>query len=121
MTRGRPKKPRNIQREPVVTQFSPRGPVGRPGHVELGLDEFEALRLADFINLRQAEAARSMGISQQTYSRVLKRARKRLIEGLVLGKIINITKDLKSKSKSRKKRAEIHQNPGPTTSISKLV
>lgn len=94
MTRGRPKKPRNIQKEPHIKQFSPRGRIGRPGYADLPVDGYEAMRLADFIRLNQKEAAQSMGISQQTFSRVLKSARKTLIEGIVLGKIINIKKHI---------------------------
>jgi len=90
--RGRPKKPRNIAQRPFTGQFSPRGRAGRPGRVEISLSGYEAMRLSDFTGLSQKEAARSMGISQQTFSRILKAARKRLIEALVLGKIINITK-----------------------------
>jgi predicted DNA-binding protein (UPF0251 family) len=89
MERGRPKKPRNIVKLPFTSQFSPRGHIGRPGHIDMSLSDFEALRLADFIGVSQKEAAASMGISQQTYSRILRAARKRLIEALVLGKIIN--------------------------------
>ena len=96
LRRGRPKKPRNIQKEPFVRQFSPRGRIGRPGYIDMGEDEYEALRLADFIGLNQKEAASSMGISQQTYSRVLKGARKALTEGVVLGKIIRIRGGRKS-------------------------
>ena len=103
--RGRPKKPRTIKREPFITQFSPRGRIGRPGSIELGGDEFEAMRLMDFIGLNQREAAVSMGISQQTLSRVLKKARKSLTEGLVLGKIINIGKEAKRSPKTRQKTA----------------
>ncbi|MFC1590666.1 DUF134 domain-containing protein [Candidatus Omnitrophota bacterium] len=87
--RGRPKKPRNIIKRPFTSQFSPRGHVGRPGHVDLSLSDFEALRLADFEGASQRDAARSMGVSQQTFSRILVAARRRLMEGLVLGKIIN--------------------------------
>ena len=105
MKPGRPKKPRNIQKEPSVRQFSPRGRVGRPGYAELAGDEYEALRLADFIGLSQKEASSSMGISQQTYSRVLKKARKGLAEGLELGKIIKIrTADNKQRTRKKGKR-----------------
>lgn len=90
MGRGRPKKPRNITKNPFTSQFSPRGHIGRPGHVDISLSDFEAMRLSDFIGLSQKEAAASMGISQQTYSRILRAARKRLMEALTLGKIINI-------------------------------
>jgi predicted DNA-binding protein (UPF0251 family) len=99
--RGRPKKPRNIQKGPFTSQFSPRGHVGRPGHTEISLSDFEAMRLADFIGLSQKEAAASMGVSQQTYSRILKGARKRLIEGIVLGKIINIMPPKKHHKKAQ--------------------
>jgi len=109
--RGRPKKPRNIQNEPVIRQFSPRGRRGRPDHVDLAIDEYEALRLADFIGLSQKDAATSMKISQQTYSRVLKRARRGLAEGLILGKIINIKESPKKTRKSRKKGREPQELP----------
>ncbi len=103
MPRGRPKKPRRIQNKPPTRQFSPRGRIGRPGRVDLLIDEYETLRLTDFIGLNQQEAAASMGISQQTYGRVLKKARKTLIEGLVLGKRINIKQSIKVSPKSSKK------------------
>jgi len=106
MTRGRPKKPRNIQKEPLIRRFSPRGRPGRPDHRDLSLDQYEALRLTDFIGLSQKEAAASMEISQQTYSRVLKRARKVLIEAIVLGRIINIKELKKGRKPARKKGIE---------------
>lgn len=88
--RGRPKKIRIVQNEPKTWQFSPRGTIGRPGHKELKVEEVEAIRLAYFTGLKQAEAAKSMGISQQTFSRILASGRKRLAEALVLGRIIRV-------------------------------
>lgn len=90
-SRGRPKIPRNITKKPFASQFSPRGHVGRPGHVDVSLSDFEALRLSDYEGLSQKEAALSMGISQQTFSRIIVAARRRIMEALVLGKILNIT------------------------------
>jgi len=58
--------------------------------MDLTMDEFEAVRLADHLGLEQKEAAKSMHISQQTFSRILKRARRILASGLVGGKIIRI-------------------------------
>jgi predicted DNA-binding protein (UPF0251 family) len=87
---GRPKKIRKIQREPNTKQFSPRGRRGRPGYSQLKVEELEAIRLADHMGLKQAEAAVYMGISQQTFSRILKNARKCLAEALVLGHIIRV-------------------------------
>jgi len=40
-------------------------------------DEVEALRLADLEDLYQEEAAASMGISRQTFGRILERAHKK--------------------------------------------
>jgi len=88
--RGRPKKYRIVRYDPKISQFSPRGRPGRPEEVQLAMDEFEALRLADHMGLPQKEAAQSMHISQPTYSRILKKARKTLILGLTKGAIIKI-------------------------------
>lgn len=88
--RGRPRKPRKVMLSPKITQFSPRGRPGRPEEVNLGMDEFEAIRLVDLLRLSQKQAAESMGISQQTVSRVLKSARKILAQAVIDGKIIRI-------------------------------
>ena len=88
--RGRPKKYRIVRQNPKISQFSPRGKPGRPDETELSMDEFEAVRLADFMGLSQKEAAKSMHVSQPTFSRVLKRAHKTIADGLVSGKIIKI-------------------------------
>ena len=87
---GRPKKIRKVAREPNTKQFSPRGTRGRPGYNQLKVEELEAIRLSDHIGLKQAEAAKCMGISQQTFSRILRNARKCLAEALVLGHIIKV-------------------------------
>ena len=88
--RGRPKKYRIVRYDPWISQFSPRGRPGRPDEIELGMDEFEAIRLADFKGQSQQEAAKSMHISQQTFSRILRKARKTVSDGIVKGKIIKI-------------------------------
>ncbi len=88
--RGRPKKYRIVRVDPRISQFSPRGRPGRPDEIDLAMDEFEAIRLADFKGLSQEKAAESMHISQQTFSRILKRARKAIADGIVQGKIIRI-------------------------------
>ena len=87
---GRPKKIRKVMKAPNTKQFSPRGNRGRPGYNQLKIEELEAIRLADHMGLKQAEAAVHMGISQQKFSRVLKNARKCLAEALVLGHIIKV-------------------------------
>jgi predicted DNA-binding protein (UPF0251 family) len=54
------------------------------------MDEFEALRLSDYMGLPQEQAAQSMHISQQTFSRILQKARKGLATGLVKGATLKI-------------------------------
>jgi len=89
-SRGRPKKPRTVKIIPKIERFSPRGKPGRPDEIELSIDEFEALRLADYQGLSQKEASKSMQISQQTFSRILKKAHKIVAEAIATGKIILI-------------------------------
>ncbi|MFH0856146.1 MAG: DUF134 domain-containing protein [Candidatus Omnitrophota bacterium] len=88
--RGRPKKYRIVHLDPKISQFSPRGKPGRPNEIDLSLDQFEAIRLADYMGLPQKEAAKSMRISQQTFSRILKKARRGLANALVKGNAIKI-------------------------------
>ena len=87
---GRPKKIRRVHKEPNTKQFSPRGTRGRPGYNQLKVEELEAIRLIDHMGLKQTEAAQAMGISQQTFSRILRHARNGLAEALVLGRIIKV-------------------------------
>ena len=88
--RGRPRKYRIVRIDPRISQFSPRGKPGRPDEVNLSIDEYEAIRLFDHTGISQKEAAKSMNISQQTFSRVLKRAHKTVSDAIVNGKIIRI-------------------------------
>lgn len=87
---GRPRKPRTVKKEPKTRQFSPRGRIGRPGYRLLKLEEFEAIRYSDYMGLNQRESAVQMKISQQTYSRVLRDARRHIAEALINGDIIKV-------------------------------
>lgn len=88
--RGRPTKTRLVKKEPEVAQFSPRGRPGRPDEIELTIDQFEALRLADYKSMPHTTAGKLMGISRQTFERILKKARNKVADGLMNGKIIRI-------------------------------
>lgn len=89
--RGRKKKIRFVKGEPKVSQFSPRGRPGRPDEIELTVDQLEAIRLADYKNATHTGAGKLMGISRQTFERILKEARKKVADALVNGKIIRVT------------------------------
>ncbi len=49
----------------------------------LTLDEFEALRLADYEGLYHEQAAREMGISRATFGRILEEARKKIVAAIL--------------------------------------
>jgi len=90
MTNGRLKKKRVIREKPESFKFSPRGKRGKPDSIFIKMEEFEALRLADYASKPHKEAAILMNISRQTFERVLKSARKNLSDALVNGKVIKI-------------------------------
>ena len=60
------------------------------GKRDLGLDELEAIRLADMLGLSQAEAASMMNISQPTFNRILASARRTAAECFVSGLAMRI-------------------------------
>ena len=66
------------------------GPSGGPAQIALTLDEFEALRLADFEALYQEQAASRMNVSRQTFGRIVELARKKVAQALIEGKTLSI-------------------------------
>lgn len=87
----RPKKTRWIKCKPGERCFRPLcKPLNRAGGVLLALDEFEAIRLADFEGLKQVKAAKKMKISRPTFSRIISSARKKIGDALVSVKAIKI-------------------------------
>ena len=87
----RPKKTRWISCIPGERCFKPLcKPLGKLKDVYLTLDEFEAVRLADLKELKQADAAGRMRISRPTFSRIVASARKKVADGLVNIKAIRI-------------------------------
>jgi len=88
--KGRPRKKKIIQAQPRIDHFSPRGRPGRPDETVLQIEEYEALRLYDFMTMPQKEAAKLMGISQQSFSRIIRSARKKVSDALVNAKTIRI-------------------------------
>jgi len=89
----RPIKPRRVFFDPSIIYFKPRAvPLSMLEEVDLAVDELEAIRLCDFKNLTQVEAAKKMGVSQSTLARILRSARKNIAEALIKGKAIKIKK-----------------------------
>jgi predicted DNA-binding protein (UPF0251 family) len=87
----RPKCRRRICGIPDKNYFKPRGiPAVELEEVVLSLDEFEAIRLADYEQLYQEEAAARMNISRQTFGRIIEAAHKKIADVLINGKALKI-------------------------------
>jgi len=88
---GRPVKCRNVCCRPAVNLFKPQCvALEELEEVELALDEFEAIRLADLEGLYHAEAALRMNISRPTFGKILALARKKVASALIGGKALRI-------------------------------
>lgn len=84
---ARRKKNRIVNQPPLYGEFKPTGVAARfLDRVELTLDEYESLRLADFEAMSQEEAANEMEISRPTFTRLIESARKKMVEFIVKGK-----------------------------------
>ena len=87
----RPKKTRWVKCAPGERCFKPLcKPLSKCEEVYLSLDEFEAVRLAYLVELKQIDAAKLMKISRPTFSRILTSAQKKIADGLVNIKAIRI-------------------------------
>lgn len=87
----RPKKCRMVDAPPGVRLFKPQGiPARELAEVYLSFEGYEALRLADMEALRHDEAAGRMGISRQTFGRILAEARRAVAEAIVRGLVLRI-------------------------------
>jgi predicted DNA-binding protein (UPF0251 family) len=88
---ARPECPRKIGHVPPADYYKPAGiPLCELEEVALAPDEMEALRLADAEGLYQTEAAAKMGVSRQTFGRIVERARRKVALALAGGKALRI-------------------------------
>jgi len=89
----RPRRRRHVHIDPLVTGFSPRGFGSKnPDKIILHTEELEAIRLVDFAELEQRDAAKKMKVPTTTFQRTLYSARKKIADALIYGKIIEIQK-----------------------------
>jgi len=87
----RPRRCRRVGLRPDLTYFKPAGvPVAGLEESVLTVDGFEAIRLKDLEALEQEAAAGRMGVSQPTFHRILRAARKAIADAVVNGKAIRI-------------------------------
>lgn len=86
------KKQRMVDNPPLYRAYRPSG-ISRNDLQRLGfeLDEYEAIRLADYMGMDHAEAALEMEISRSTFSRLIEKARKKMAQFLIEGKELYIS------------------------------
>ena len=73
------RKCRRVMYPPQRLTFKPAGvPRNLLSEVSLNVDEYEAVRLADYEELGHAEAAIKMNISRPTFTRLVKKARNKI-------------------------------------------
>jgi len=85
------KRHRRMSALPPMEGYRPYGIPGRDrGSVELLFEEYEAIRLADYENLTQEEAAHRMNISRPTFTRLYDKARKNIARAFIESKSIVI-------------------------------
>ena len=87
----RPQSNRIVYEPPLFCEFKPIGVRGQDlKQIVLTLDEFEAFRLADQLGLSHAIAADEMEISRSTFTRLIEKARKKIADLIICGKVLNI-------------------------------
>lgn len=88
---GRKEKPRSVHAPPRFFRFqSEESPTGASKTIDLNLDEYEAIRLADNLGCDHTEASAIMGISRPTFTRLLNRARQKMASFLTNGGSLDI-------------------------------
>lgn len=84
----RPKTTRKIADKPHISGLKPygiAGPVEKSEAIFLLYEEYEALRLCDYDRYNQCEAARLMGVSRPTLTRICMSARHKVSAAIVEG------------------------------------
>lgn len=88
---ARPLKQRRVSAQVAECVFRPAGADRREAAaVTLRRDEAEAVRLADLQGLYQADAAGRMGVSRQTFGRIVESARRKIADAIINRKCLRI-------------------------------
>jgi len=88
---SRPKRKRNVTHPPKMEGFKPFGiPISELDPVILFFEEYEAIRLLDYMGMTQLQAAQEMAVSRPTLTRIYEKARRTIAEAFVDGKAIFI-------------------------------
>ncbi|MDO5363062.1 MAG: DUF134 domain-containing protein [Eubacteriales bacterium] len=87
---ARPQKCRCICSKPKITEYIPEG-ASREECINITYDEYEVIRLLDFVKLTQQQCAVKMDISRPTVTRIYDEARHKLADALINGRGITIS------------------------------
>ena len=80
---------RRVCQMPAHCRFAPEQPAHGEA-VELTVEEYEAVRLMDYLGLNQEEASAQMGVARTTVQRIYAQARQKLAVFLVEGRPLQI-------------------------------
>ena len=87
-----PYRKRRVAEPPQFNRFKPAGiPSRKLKSVVLTVDEYEAIRLTDYLQLEHLTASEKMAISRPTFTRLIESARHRVAQALIDGKELIIT------------------------------
>ncbi|MFA8450150.1 MAG: DUF134 domain-containing protein [Bacteroidales bacterium] len=88
----RPKRKRKLLRLPFGQGFGPIGlDLEGRDRVRLLLEEYEAIRLVDYLNLSHEEAAGLMDVSRPTFTRIYDKARKKMGQFLIENSVLEFS------------------------------
>ena len=88
---ARPRKWRRVCCLPDINRFGPLDSgVEKEQIVIMSVDEYETIRLIDLEGLTQEECAGQMNVARTTVQGIYQKARKKIAESLVMGKILRI-------------------------------
>lgn len=86
---SRPKKARTICAKPEITEFIKIR--NSRGIINITVDEYETLRLIDYMGLTQNECAMQMHVARSTIAAIYENARYKISDSIVNGKSIKIS------------------------------
>ncbi len=88
---SRPPKPRYICHLPEHLVYGPKGKrANASDKIIMLMDELETVRLIDYLDYTQEEAAEQMNVARTTVQRIYNEARKKIASSFIDGKIIII-------------------------------
>lgn len=87
---ARPNKRKRVYRLPVYSQFLTKDRKNTENKLILSVEEFETLRLLDYLGMTQEECARRMNVGRATVQTLYMEARKKMARFLVEGTVLLI-------------------------------